>query len=628
MRPAPRSLVRRLLPAALLLAVGATSVLAGEPEAPAAAARPSWARTVAAIDAAIEERLQHEGVTAAAPADDAEFLRRVTLDLTGTIPTAAEAEAFLADRAPDKRARVIDALLASPAYAEHWSHVWYRLLTGVTPNAGQRGDQDLRFLRGPADATFQAWLLERMQQNTPYNQMVEALISATGRTNANGATGWYARWEGKPNDLAGAVSRTFLGVKIACAQCHDHMYEPTWKQKDFQGMAAFFVTSAARPVPEYQQAYREVEKLREQMLAERKAAGDGMAEGADGAKPKAAGGAGLDERELRRNPALREALMNRFVMDVQDLEPRTLGVPGRARPNKDLPEAVQERLALADIRPKAWMGPTLPDLPGVSRRMLLARWVTSDDNPYFARALVNRYWGLLLGSGFVNPVDDFTSMNPPSHPGLLDLLAADLKASGYDLRHLLRVIANSATYQRSSRWTGATEPDPALFARAAVRSLTNEQLYDALLRATGTESAVERLGGGARGPGAGPGVGRGGNAVFAAFAFLFDDDEGQEADGFAGSIPQGLFLMNGRLLQGALSALPGSTLTRVLETERTDAGRVRALYLAAYGREPEAEERRQALTFVRRAAVSKDERAGWQDLFWVLLNSAEFMSNH
>ncbi len=610
-----RPLALRLLAAALLVA--ATTAARAGPE-PAGAGRAeegrAWVRTVAAIDAALEARLAEAGVRPAPPADDAEFLRRVTLDLTGTIPSADAAAAFLRDGSPDKRARAIDALLASPAYAEYWSHVWYRVLTGHTPGARQRGEQDLRFLRGPADETFQAWLREQMQANTPYDRFTEALLTATGRTNVNGATGWYARWEGKPNDLAGAVSRTFLGVKIACAQCHDHVYEPTWKQKDFQGMAAFFLTAQPRPVPEYQQAYREVEKLREQMLAERKQAG----EGAGPARP----GAGLDEAALRRDPKLREALQNRFVMDIQDVEPRGLGLPGRARAGKELPEGLQERVALANVTPKAWMGPVIADLPGVTRRQMLARWVTSRDNPTFAQALVNRYWGQLFGRGFVQPVDDRTSINEPSHPELLSLLGEWFEASGYDLKLLLRVLANTAAYQRSSRLGGAPAPDPALFARATVRSLSNEQQFDALVAATGTAPLMERLNRDLRGAG---GLGRGANAAFAAFSFVFDDDEAAESDGFAGSIPQGLFLLNGRLLQGALSAAPGTTLARVLTQEGSDAGRVRELYLAAFGREPSSEERREALAFVRKG---RDEAAGWADLFWVLLNSAEFMSNH
>jgi hypothetical protein len=252
---------------------------------------------------------------------------------------------------------------------------------------------------------------------------------------------------------------------------------------------------------------------------------------------------------------------------------------------------------------------------------MLARWMTAPENPYFAQGLVNRYWGHLLGRGLIHPVDDFSSVNAPSHPDLLTLLAQDFREHGHDLKRLLRILTNSATYQRSSRWTESEQPDAALFALAPVRSLSNEQLYQALVRASGSEGLLERLDKQMRGQA----YGRGARASFAAFTFLFDDDEGAEDDGFAGSIPQGLFLMNGRMLQSALQGLPGTTVAKVLADETTDAGRVRTLYLAAYGREPDSEERRQALAHVHR---TKDRQAGWQDLFWVLLNSAEFMSNH
>ena len=561
-------------------------------------------------------------------ADDAEFLRRVRLDLTGTIPTAAEATQFVADTSADKRSRKIDELLASPEYAEFWSHWWYRTLTGMTPGAARNREEQARLLRGPADETFQAWLLEQVKQNRPYDAFARDVLTATGRTNENGATGFYARWDGKPNDLAGAVSKTFLGVKIQCAQCHDHMYEPTWKQLDFQGMASFFALTQPRPVPEYQQAYREVEKLREQRMKERQAEGDGMGgEEMDGGKAdggKASGRSGKPDLdgELRRDPKLRDALRNRFVMDVVDLEPRTLDGLRRQRADRARPE-LQERLALATIEPKAWMGPKLGDIPGLTRRETLARWVTADENPYFAPAVVNRLFGHLFGRGIVNPIDDFTSMNPPSHPDALQLLSSDLKANGYDLRRLLRVLANSRAYQRTSRWTGAEEPDPQLFARAAVKPLDSEQMFHALVRATGSEGLLEQAG---RRGGAGAALqGRGKEVAFSAFSFVFEDDEGAEADEFAGNIPQGLFLLNGRMIQGALSSLPGTTVARVLAEETTDAARLDALYLAAFARTPDADERRAALAYVRR---SKDERAGWQDLFWVLLNSAEFMSNH
>jgi hypothetical protein len=594
-------------------------------EAPAPARTGDWVRTVSALDAAIDARLSEAGVKPAAPSDDAEFLRRVTLDLTGTIPGGEEAVAFAKDTAPDKRARKIEALLESPAYAEFWSHWWYRVLTGLTPGARPREGDEAKMLRGPVDEVFQGWLHEQVKGNVPYDRFASEIITATGRTNANGATGWYARWEGKPNELAGALSKTFLGVKIQCAQCHDHKYEATWKQKDFQGMAAFFLTTAPRPIPEYVEAYREAEKMRRERMGDMKGEGEGKkgeGKGGDG-KPGAKRGAGEGDAKMR------EAFQNRYVMDVQDVDPRTLGYLQRAK-GKKIPEQLEERAALAGITPKAWMGPTLSDLPGLTRRSLLARWVTSPENASFAQTAVNRYWGHLMGRGIIDPVDDFSPVNLPSHPDLLAFLGEDFRRNGYDMKRLLRILANSATYQRTSRWSAAAGaesasaeslPDPALFARAPVRPLNNEQLFQALVRARGSEALLERLDKQLRGQA----YGRGANAAFAAFTFLFDDDEGVESDEFAGSIPQGLFLMNGRMLQSALQGLPGTTVARVLADETTDAGRARGLYLAAYGREPDSDERRAAVAYVHR---SKDRDAGWQDLFWVLLNSAEFMSNH
>lgn len=605
---------------ALLLVLGTTSALLAGPEAPAAAAAGrDWRPTAEALDAAFDAALSAAGVTPTGPSDDGEFLRRVQLDLTGRIPSAAEATAFLADRAPGKRERKVEELLASEEYSTFWSHWWYRVLTGLTPGASMQRGQATgvgTLLRGPANDTFQAWLLEQVRANRPYDAFVRDLLTATGQTNRNGATGFYARWEGKPNELAGAVSKTFLGVKIQCAQCHDHMYEPTWKQEDFRGMASFFVLTVPRPVPEYQQAYREVEKAREARIKEREDRGEPAMEGER--TPGRLQREGAAEA-LGMTPAqVREAFANRNVMDIIDLDPRLLNLPPR-RPDN---EQAVERAALARITPKAWMGPALPDLPGLSRRQMLARWVTSPTNPYFATAIANRLVGHLFGRGLVNPIDDFTSVNPPSHPEVLERLASDLKAHGYDLKRLLRILVNTRAYQRTSRWEGSPEPDPQLFARGPVKSLSSEQMFESLMEAVGGDALLEAASRRVRGS---PLAGRARDLGFAAFSFVFEDDEGAEADEFAGNIPQGLFLLNGRLIQGALSSLPGTTVTRVLAAHEADKDRLDAFYLAAYARTPAPDERRMALDFVRR---SKDERAGWQDLFWVLLNSAEFMSNH
>jgi hypothetical protein len=261
------------------------------------------------------------------------------------------------------------------------------------------------------------------------------------------------------------------------------------------------------------------------------------------------------------------------------------------------------------------MGAEVKDVPGVPRRLVLARWVASKDNPYFAKALVNRYWDHFFGRGIVHPADDFGSFNTPSHPELLDLLARDFAETGFDLKRLIRLLVRTETYQRTSRWTGDETPDPSLFARAPVRPLTTEQLYFALSRASGLEKQLDRVSR-ARGRAAK-------QAAFMGFSFVFDDDEMAETEDFQGSIPQGLFLMNGRVAQGAVSSRGGTTVSSAV-AEKSEAEGVRRLYLAAYGREPDASETNRALAVVRRG----DGQEGWEDLFWALLNSAEFMTNH
>jgi hypothetical protein len=572
----PSATTPRLWPrlTATLLPLLAAAALAFLPLRRGDAAETDWRRITAAVDAAVGAALKAAGVAPAPRSEDAEFLRRLYLDLVGTVPTAEEAAAFLADRRPDRRERQVEALLHSPAYADHWGQWWHRTLTGSSGVAPvRRMGEGARLLLGDPGETFRAWLHDQMAVNRRYDAFVADLLTASGRTDENGATGWYARWGGTPNRLAGAMAQTFLGVRIACAECHDHVYEPDWKQVDFQGMAAFWTATVPQRLP-------------------------------------------YDEDTMPRS--------QRWVADVQDVADRRFErLAGLARRRgmdaerlERLPEGAQQRLALAGTTPKFWMAGAAPDLPGIPRRLLLARWTTSEENPYFARALVNRYWGHFMGRGLVHPVDDFHSGSEASHPEVLALLADDFRARGHDLKRLVRILVNSETYQRTSRWSGAA-PDPALFAKAQVRALTTEQVYFSVTRATGLEEQMSRA---ARRRGR-----LDQRAFFAAFAFVYDDDEMVETEDFAGSIPQGLFLLNGALVHNAVSARGGTTLDEVLRRHDRAADRVEALYLAAYARPPASGERAIALRFVERAG---GDAHAWEDLFWSLLNSAEFMSNH
>ena len=605
------------------------------------------ADVAAKLDAVIEARLEAEGVKPAPLCDDATYLRRISLDLRGTVPTPAEVEAFLADRSPDRRAKLVERFLADEAYAPYQAMWWYRTLTGVGLFAGRRGTgEGVRNLAGGNGEAFHDWLTEQIAANRPFDELAYELITAEGRTDENPAAVYIARWEGNPNNTIGAIAKHFLGVKIQCAQCHDHVYEDTWKQKDFQGMAAFVAPLTVRRVPEYRRLRELQEKVQ---IARQKAAGrsddlgrpgrgddamdggdamdgDGAMDGAgamdgDANQPPAQqprGGryrdaAGLSDAERQE---LRDLAKFRATVEVVDppVDPR---LAARRRPAREnLPEALRDRLDLLAVTPKLWMAATLEDTPGVPRRMLLARWITGDEHGAFGRELANRMWGALLGRGFVDPVDDFNSFNDASHPEALDVLTADVRAAGYDLKRLTRVIVSTRAYQRASTWEGDL-PAPELFARAQVRPLTTDQLPFALLRAAGLDGAAGR---GARREGE-----RLRELLARIFSFVFDDDEGAESEDFQGSIPQGLFLMNSQAIQRGLRAERGMPLQRLLASSRSDEERVKRLWLAVYGREPVAHEKKVALKAVR---GPKDESDAYEDLFWALLNSAEFMSNH
>lgn len=661
----------RFVPLALAgaLAMGVLALVGGvgvaEESADGTSSTQMWQSVTAKLDAIIDAKLAEEEVKPAGRSSDSEFLRRLYLDLVGTVPTPAEVEAFVADRSRGKRAAKIEELLASDSYDEHQASFWFRTLTGLSVHQRrQREGQGGRYVTGEGGKRFHQWLSDQVAANRPYNEMVQDLISATGRTDENGATGYIARWESNANNTAGAVARHFLGVQIQCAQCHDHLYEPDWKQKDFIGMAAFFATTRVQRVPEYNQLRQLRDAMNKQQAAQRaaergekpadrelRAPGKGDAPGMDsmdgmdgpseGEAKKGKGRrgrpdySGMSPQEIRAKVSELRKYANLVEVKDQRVNPRqSKRYLERMKKNKN--PQLAERAQLMATTPKFWMGAEAADAYGIPRRMLLGRWVTSDDNPYFARTLVNRMWGHFMGRGVVHPVDDFNSFQAPSHPEILEVLAADFKANGYDLRRVHRILLNTETYQRSSRWTADEEPDPILFAKAPVRPLDTEQLYFAITRATGVETALNRTS--RRQQQAIQ------QAIFSMFTFVFDDDEGKAEEDFSGSIPQGLFLMNGELLQRALSGgreIPQnkrgrnnrrfrnkpaqSMLEGLLRNEKSPSARVEHLYLRAYGRKPDSSERNAAVSFVKSQGAGPQ---AYEDLFWAILNSAEFMTNH
>ena len=539
----PRKIIR------LLVACG---LIANPCNVPARAGDDS--RTLSAtIDRLIAERWAEVGVVPARPADDAEFLRRVSLDLNGRIPTGGEARAFLDDPRADKRGRLVDRLLDGPAYITHLTDVELRLLIPEVET-----DPAVQQL-APA---LEAWLREQITANAGGDRIARAILTAPATQGRPGPlpSGMAASTPGpsplpyflakdvRSENLAASSARLFLGLRLECAQCHDHPFA-TWTRDQFWGYAAFF--------------------------------------------------AGLERGEVDDGTvgSIRE-----------QADRRELSIPGTDR-------VVQA--ALLDGGPPRFR-------PSESPRVALADWMTSPENPYFARAAANRIWARLFGVGLVDPVDDMGDDNPPSHPKLLEALARSFAEHGFDRKFLTRAIVLSRPYQLTSDGSGTGsgpspgEEDAALFARMRVRGLTAEQLYDSLVQAIGLPH--EELGPGRFSAGVDSPRGE----FLEKFARL--DEGAAESET---TILQALALMNGRLVTGATALDRGATLVAVAEAPFLDpVGRVEALFLATLSRRPRPEESARLVAYLSRGGATGDRREALSDVFWALLNSPEFLLNH
>lgn len=378
------------------------------------------------IDAEIKAAWQQQQVKPASRCDDAAFLRRLFLDLVGTIPTHDEARRFLQDTDPKKRSTLIDRLLADPRFAEQQAEVWDLVLFGRNPpNADAVRKRD----------GFKKWLAAKFAANVPYDRWVRDLLLAE----QEGSESFLVQFRNQPEEATVSVSRLFLGTQLQCARCHDHPFAQ-WTQKDFYGMTGFFVRLVVTNGGPGGKRFLVGEKSSGEVLFS---------------------GAAKEQRPGRKGEPVKAKFLGGPVLDEPPL-PKGFKEPP-LRGNKPLPK------------------------PLFSRKQKLAAWVVAADNPYFARAVANRLWAQFMGRGLVHPVDDLGGKNEPSHPELLAALAGQLSSHKFDLKWLIRELVNSDTYQLAAAGSG-TDALPRRFERARVRPLSAEELLAALRTATGFDN--------------------------------------------------------------------------------------------------------------------------------------------
>ena len=486
------------------------------------------------IDTHVHNKLKRMKVLPSELCTDEEFVRRIYFDLTGIPPTPAQVRRFLTDKTPSKakREQLIDALVETSEFVDHWTHKWGDLLQSNRKFLGERGVW-----------LFQQWIHQAIAENRPYNEFVRDLITATGSTYTNPAASYFR----VSREYTAAVENTtqlFLGVRFSCNKCHDHPFEK-WTQNQYYELGAFFADVRVKP---------------------------------------------------GQLPGDEVVYANYTTEPVK--HPRTLAV-------------VEPSVPFGEVTSKT-----------DDKRQMLAAWLTSEENPMFARAGANRIWSYFMGRGIIEPVDDIRTSNPPTNPELLDALTKDFVDSGFDMKHIMKTITRSRTYQQSIKTNEWNKADTINFSHAVARRLTAEQLLDAIGVATGSRPRFEE--------------------VPKNFRAVQLPDSKVKDDGFLKlfgrperetscecerttevSLAHAMNLINGPTVAEALID-PEGRIAQLIEANQDDRALVEELYLATLSRLPEKNEYAVAIEHLANAE-SKEE--GAQDLLWALINSPAFLFN-
>ncbi len=484
------------------------------------------------IDTHVHAKLRKLRINPSPICSDEEFLRRATLDIVGTLPSAEEYQRFISDPDPTKRDKVVDELLDRKEFVELWVMKWAELLM-------IRTTQQIAY---KPMLRYYNWLQDKLANNVPIDQMVQELLGASGGTFENAATNYY-QMETDPLKVSENVAQVFMGMRIQCAQCHNHPFD-RWTMDDYYSFAAFFSQIGRKT--------------------------------------------GEDPRET--------IVFNSGGGDVKH------PVGGRVMPPK-------------------FLGGDVPDVNGKDRRVVMAKWLASKDNPYFATNLANIVWNHFFGKGIINEVDDVRVSNPPVNAELLAALSAKFTDYNYDFKQLVRDICTSRTYQLSTATNETNKKDDRNFSHASLRRIRSEILLDAITQVTDTKNKFAGLPIGARAVQ----ISNGNTSTYFLTTF------GRATRGSVCScevkiepnLSQALHLLNGETIASKIGE--GKLVERRLAEGKKPDEIVEELYVRCLTRKPTDVEKQKLGEAI---AASTDVKLTLEDTFWALMNSREFVFNH
>ncbi len=501
------------------------------------------------VDQFTSKKWRELGLMPSERATDEQFVRRAYLDITGTLPTPAQVLAFVQSKDPKKHDQLIDHLLETPEYAYYFANKWADILKVKRRNQATRAFGTF---------SFHDWIRDAMAKDKPYDEFAREILAAIGDETKNPPTVWYKEIASAEN-FVDDTAQVFLGLRIACANCHHHPYEK-WSQDDYWGMAAFYarVGTKTLPVPgvpqQNQQGTRQV------------------------------------------------------------IYTKSTGTVINKRTNKP---AVMKALDADEVK--------VPE--GTDPRHVLVDWMVDAKNPFFARAVANRYWAHFFGRGIVDPLDDMRITNPPSNPELLDALAKHLIDQRFSLKALIRAICKSRTYQLSSTPNEYNKSDKQAYARYYPKRMSAEVLFDAVCQVTDSPSNFAGLPRDRFSPN---------RAIMLpdeSFVSYFLDVFGRPQRLSAcecervneANLAQSLHLLNSDEVQGKL-ARPGGRADRLAKDPRPEREKIEELFLWTLGRKPSDKQLAEALKHLEKYPKQQKNLA-YENLLWALINSKAFLFN-